>query len=159
MLTRTSNLAQHVRIIFIPLEPRFYLRLFIAIAFDVHLGEIMGSWKYGYRICTAHRSELLENLAYAVETIGITHIMLVPSLMEAVILPIKHELPIKFIGSGGEKLSDAVCLSLHLRTNSLKSFRSGDRMVGFQAAYTTHKLLRVSAAKTSCVPELIYVPS
>ncbi|KAG8928334.1 Non-ribosomal peptide synthetase [Tulasnella sp. 418] len=79
-----------------------------SIAFDVHILEFLAVFKHGYRICTAHRSELLEKIDRVIFGMAITHVNLIPSLIEAVIVPLGHQLPLKFIGSGGEKLSDTI---------------------------------------------------
>ncbi|KAG6333194.1 hypothetical protein ID866_5898 [Astraeus odoratus] len=84
-----------------------------SIAFDVHICEVFTSLSLGMSLICARRSELLENLPYYICRLGITHLGLVPSLLDATICAVESdttgdELQLKFIGSGGEKISDTI---------------------------------------------------
>jgi ferricrocin synthase len=81
----------------------------IAVAFDVHLAEILTPWMLGFATATAPRNELLEDLAFGIELIGVTHICCVPSLIEATFSEMKSDVgKIKYLISGGEKITDNV---------------------------------------------------
>lgn len=80
-----------------------------AVAFDVHVSEMVQGWAIGTRLVTvASRMSLLADLQGAIERFQITHIGMVPSMIEATLKKSPKELPIKYITSGGEKVSDAV---------------------------------------------------
>lgn len=82
-----------------------------AIAFDVHLAETIVPMALGMPLLSAPRSQLLENLPEHVKTLGVTHLGIVPSLIEATLNASKDELALRYIASGGEKMSDSVRLS------------------------------------------------
>ena len=82
-----------------------------AIAFDVHLGETFVPIALGMPLFSAPRSDLLESLPYYVNLLGITHVGIVPSLIEATLNAASDEdgkTELRYIASGGEKMSDAV---------------------------------------------------
>ncbi|PWN41063.1 hypothetical protein IE81DRAFT_304267 [Ceraceosorus guamensis] len=80
-----------------------------AVAFDVHISEIVQSWALGLcLVSVASRLSLLADLQDNIERFGITHIGMVPSMIEATLTKTPEELPIKYIVSGGEKMTDAV---------------------------------------------------
>ncbi|KAL0946575.1 hypothetical protein HGRIS_012777 [Hohenbuehelia grisea] len=84
-----------------------------SIAFDVHLAETFVPIALRITLCSAPRSLLLECLAFFVRDFKITHIGLVPSLIEATINTIEEEsgadkMPLRYIASGGEKISDSI---------------------------------------------------
>lgn len=65
-------------------------------------------------LLSAHRSQLLENLPSYASKLGITHLGIVPSLIEATLNASQggsegSEIGLKYIASGGEKMSDSVC--------------------------------------------------
>ncbi|KAL1693266.1 hypothetical protein GGG16DRAFT_123376 [Schizophyllum commune] len=74
-------------------------------AFDVHISEIVQSWGLGTRLVSAPRFELLTQLRKHVIDIGITHVGMVPSMIEA-LLETADGLPLKYLVSGGEKITD-----------------------------------------------------
>jgi len=78
-------------------------------AFDVHISEIVQSWSLGSRLVSAPRFELLTSLRQHVQEMGITHIGMVPSMIEA-LLENAGGLPIKYLVSGGEKITDSVSI-------------------------------------------------
>jgi hypothetical protein len=83
----------------------------IAIAFDVHLGETFVPIALGMPLFSAPRSELLEDLPFYVNILGITHLGIVPSLIEATLNAASDETgktELRYIASGGEKMSDSV---------------------------------------------------
>ncbi|KAG6336405.1 hypothetical protein ID866_2678 [Astraeus odoratus] len=84
-----------------------------SIAFDVHLAEVFMSLSLGMSIICARRSELLENLPHYICRLEITHVGLVPSLIDATMCAAESDemsdkLQLKFIASGGEKISDTI---------------------------------------------------
>ncbi|KAK0234152.1 hypothetical protein IW262DRAFT_1334699 [Armillaria fumosa] len=76
-------------------------------AFDVHISEIVQSWCLGSRLVSAPRFELLTQLRQHIISIGVTHIGMVPSMIEA-LLESPEGLPIKYLVSGGEKITDSL---------------------------------------------------
>ncbi|KAJ3550989.1 hypothetical protein NMY22_g88 [Coprinellus aureogranulatus] len=82
-----------------------------SIAFDVHLGETFVPMALGMPLFSASRSELLENLPHYVNTLQITHLGIVPSLIEATLNATSDDegkTNLRYIASGGEKMSDAI---------------------------------------------------
>lgn len=64
-------------------------------------------------LVSARRGELLENLPLYISLLGITHIGLVPSLIDATLCAVEgdqkeDEMKLRYIASGGEKISDTV---------------------------------------------------
>ena len=64
-------------------------------------------------LVSAKRGELLENLPLYINLLGITHVGLVPSLIDATMCAVEDdqnggELQLRYIASGGEKISDSV---------------------------------------------------
>lgn len=85
----------------------------LAIAFDVHLAESFVPVALGMPLISAPRSQLLENLPHYVKKLRITHLGIVPSLIEATMGAVQDEsgdenMALRYIASGGEKLSDSV---------------------------------------------------
>ncbi|KAF5368041.1 hypothetical protein D9758_004463 [Tetrapyrgos nigripes] len=78
-----------------------------SIAFDVHISEICQSWRLGTRLVSGPRYELLANLQENIISMGITHLGMVPSMIEAT-LSSPDDLPLKYLVSGGEKISDSL---------------------------------------------------
>lgn len=67
------------------------------------------SWALGTRLVSVEsRLELLADLQENIINFGITHIGMVPSMMEATLTKPADSLPLKYMVSGGEKVSDAV---------------------------------------------------
>ncbi|KAG6866968.1 NRPS [Blastosporella zonata] len=84
-----------------------------SVAFDVHLGETFVPIALGMPLLSAPRSQLLENLPFYVKTLGITHLGIVPSLIEATLGAASNDdgrtdMTLRYIASGGEKMSDAI---------------------------------------------------
>ncbi|KAH0583804.1 hypothetical protein H2248_009404 [Termitomyces sp. 'cryptogamus'] len=83
-----------------------------SVAFDVHLGETFVPIALGMPLVSALRSQLLENLPFYVKHLGITHLGIVPSLIEATLGAVSEEnegnMTLRYIASGGEKMSDAI---------------------------------------------------
>lgn len=84
----------------------------VAIAFDVHISEIFVALAIGSTIVSASRNELLEDLPHWLRMLNVTHVGIVPSLIEATMGAVdKIEnggLALRYIASGGEKISDSV---------------------------------------------------
>ncbi|PWN36755.1 acetyl-CoA synthetase-like protein, partial [Meira miltonrushii] len=80
-----------------------------AVAFDVHVSEMVQGWAIGTRLVSiSSRMSLLADLQGTIERFGITHIGMVPSMIEATLTKSPSELPLKYITSGGEKINDKV---------------------------------------------------
>lgn len=84
-----------------------------AIAFDVHLAETIVPIALGMPLLSARRSQLLENLPVYVKRLGVTHLGIVPSLIEATLNAAQggdpgSDIGLRYIASGGEKMSDSV---------------------------------------------------
>ncbi|KAF9564589.1 peptide synthetase [Agrocybe pediades] len=84
-----------------------------SIAFDVHLAEIFMPIALGMPLISARRSQLLENLPLYVNKLDITHLGIVPSLIEATLNASQggshgSDIALRFIASGGEKMSDSI---------------------------------------------------
>jgi hypothetical protein len=87
--------------------------LFSAIAFDVHISEICQAWCLGIRLVSAPRYEILADLQQNLIQLGITHAGMVPSMIEATLTG-PDDLPLKYLVSGGEKISDSVSCTAEL---------------------------------------------
>ncbi|EMD38714.1 siderophore biosynthesis enzyme [Gelatoporia subvermispora B] len=85
-----------------------------SVAFDVHLAEIFIPLARGMSIVSAPRSTLLEDLPYFIKELKISHLGIVPSLIEATMGSIQEDVEsggsttLRYIASGGEKMSDAI---------------------------------------------------
>lgn len=84
-----------------------------AIAFDVHLAETFVPLALGMTLISAKRGELLENLPLYINLLEITHVVLVPSLIDATMCVVEDdrkqkEMKLRYISSGGEKITDSV---------------------------------------------------
>ncbi|KAJ1310440.1 hypothetical protein OPQ81_007173 [Rhizoctonia solani] len=78
-----------------------------SIAFDVHISEICQTWCLGICLVSAPRYEVLADLQGNLINLGITHAGMVPSMIEAT-LSGPDDLPLKYLVSGGEKISDSL---------------------------------------------------
>ncbi|KIY43686.1 hypothetical protein FISHEDRAFT_78528 [Fistulina hepatica ATCC 64428] len=78
-----------------------------SIAFDVHISEITQCWCLGICLVSAPRTEVLADLQNNIIGFGITHLGMVPSMIEAT-LSAPEDLPLKYLVSGGEKISDTL---------------------------------------------------
>ncbi|KAH7340224.1 hypothetical protein B0J17DRAFT_595170 [Rhizoctonia solani] len=89
-------------------NPNTDKRLALAsIAFDVHISEICQTWCLGICLVSAPRYEILADLQGNLINLGITHAGMVPSMIEAT-LSGPDDLPLKYLVSGGEKISDSL---------------------------------------------------
>ncbi|KAI0374911.1 hypothetical protein BV20DRAFT_961134 [Pilatotrama ljubarskyi] len=85
-----------------------------SVAFDVHLAEILVPLALGIPILSAPRSLLLEDLPYYITNLRVSHVGIVPSLIEATMGAVQededsgHATSLRYIASGGEKMSDAI---------------------------------------------------
>lgn len=85
-----------------------------AVAFDVHLAEILVPLANGIPIVSAPRSLLLEDLPHYIRTLRVSHVGIVPSLIEATMGAVQededsgHAMTLRYLACGGEKMSDAV---------------------------------------------------
>ena len=114
-----------------------------AIAFDVHLAEIFVPWKQGFAVTTAPRAELLEDLAQGIDVVQATHVGCVPSLIEATLGRLPGGIGrVKYLTSGGEKMTDSVRFVLRHHLHKLTSMISVDiRKLGRQTELSTGELL------------------
>lgn len=79
----------------------------------MHLAESFVPLALGMPLLSARRSQLLENLPAYVKNFGITHLGIVPSLIEATLNAAEEgvagaDIALRYIASGGEKMSDVV---------------------------------------------------
>ncbi|TDL27310.1 hypothetical protein BD410DRAFT_714619 [Rickenella mellea] len=91
-----------------------------SIAFDVHLAETFVPFALGMVLISAQRSQLFENLPKWIRKLGVTHVGIVPSLIEATMGAVEQfsgskadiggeaEMKLRYIASGGEKMSDTI---------------------------------------------------
>ncbi|KAF9246318.1 hypothetical protein BU15DRAFT_39806 [Melanogaster broomeanus] len=84
-----------------------------SIAFDVHLAEIFTPLALGMTLVSAKRVELFENLPYYISRLEITHVGLVPSLIDAAMCTFEQDqaeedTKLRYIACGGEKISDSI---------------------------------------------------
>lgn len=77
-------------------------------AFDVHLAETFLAWRRGMAVITAPRALLLDDLETALRTLKITHASFVPSLIEHAGLDPNNLPELRYLGIGGEKMSQMV---------------------------------------------------
>jgi len=74
-------------------------------AFDVHVGEMFLAWRHGLCAVTGNRSMLLDDLPLALKELQVSHASFVPSLLDQVGL-VPADVPLlKYMGVGGEKIS------------------------------------------------------
>ncbi|TIB95052.1 acetyl-CoA synthetase-like protein [Wallemia mellicola] len=86
-------------------DPESDKRLAMAsLAFDVHISEITQSWHEKLRLVTVPRAQLLGDLREYIVKLHITHLGMVPSMIEA-LLETPEGLPLKYLISGGEKIT------------------------------------------------------
>ncbi|KIJ69297.1 nonribosomal peptide synthetase [Hydnomerulius pinastri MD-312] len=84
-----------------------------SIAFDVHIAEVFVPLALGMTLVCARRTELLESLPRHISRLEITHVGLVPSLIDATMCTVEEdrvgdEIGLRYIASGGEKISDSI---------------------------------------------------
>ncbi|KAI0780914.1 hypothetical protein BD413DRAFT_608137 [Trametes elegans] len=85
-----------------------------SVAFDVHLAEILIPLANGIPIVSAPRSLLLEDLPHYIRTLRVSHVGIVPSLIEATMGAVQededsgHTMTLRYLACGGEKMSDAI---------------------------------------------------
>ncbi|CAD6442000.1 a2117c05-e94e-4a0b-93fd-55f6b4e36c07 [Sclerotinia trifoliorum] len=74
-------------------------------AFDVHVAEMFLAWRHGLSCITGNKSMLLDDLPMALQELKVTHAGFVPSLLDQCGL-IPSDVPLlKYLGVGGEKIS------------------------------------------------------
>ncbi|KAG2349803.1 hypothetical protein BDR05DRAFT_923562 [Suillus weaverae] len=84
-----------------------------SVAFDVHIAEILVPLSLGMVMVSAPRGILLENLPYYISLLGVTHVGIVPSLIDATMGTVQEDeamggMKLRYIASGGEKISDSI---------------------------------------------------
>ncbi|KAI0798002.1 hypothetical protein C8Q75DRAFT_862185 [Abortiporus biennis] len=85
-----------------------------SVAFDVHLAEVFVPLSNGFPILSAPRSILLEDLPYFITEFRVSHVGIVPSLIEATMGTVQEAekdgqgSTLRYLASGGEKMSDAI---------------------------------------------------
>lgn len=77
-------------------------------AFDVHICEMVLAWRHGLAVVTAPRSMLLDDLRLALTSLAVTHSGFVPSLLDQAGLEAKHVPRLRYLGVGGEKISQRI---------------------------------------------------
>ncbi|KAH7913722.1 hypothetical protein BJ138DRAFT_561170 [Hygrophoropsis aurantiaca] len=84
-----------------------------SIAFDVHIQEFLVPLALGMVFLCAPRTLLLENLPFYLKHLEISHVGIVPSLIDATMGAMEEEemgdgMKLRYIASGGEKMSDSI---------------------------------------------------
>lgn len=78
-------------------------------AFDVHICEMVLAWRHGLAVVTAPtRAALLDDLRLALVKLGVTHSGFVPSLLDQAGLEAQHVPQLRYLGVGGEKISQRI---------------------------------------------------
>ncbi|KAF3388422.1 Nonribosomal peptide synthetase 2 [Penicillium rolfsii] len=77
-------------------------------AFDVHICEMVLGWRHGLRLVTGPRTMLLDNLFLVLSRLKITHAGFVPSLLEHAGVSAESLPQLRYLGVGGEKLSETI---------------------------------------------------
>ncbi|KAJ5526494.1 hypothetical protein N7513_010653 [Penicillium frequentans] len=77
-------------------------------AFDVHICEMVLAWRHGLRLVTGPRTMLLDNLFLVLSRLKITHAGFVPSLLEHASVSAEKLPDLRYLGVGGEKLSETI---------------------------------------------------
>ncbi|PYI23564.1 putative nonribosomal peptide synthase [Aspergillus violaceofuscus CBS 115571] len=77
-------------------------------AFDVHICEMVLGWRHGLRLVTAPRTMLLDNLRLVLTQCRISHAGFVPSLLEHTGLSAEQLPDLRYLGVGGEKISETI---------------------------------------------------
>lgn len=88
-------------------------------AFDVHIAEMVLAWRSGLATTTAPRAALLDNLRGSLAKLHITHVGFVPSLVDQAGLEPEHVPDLRYLGVGGEKMSQRI----------IDCFASSDQLV------------------------------
>ena len=109
----------------------------------MHISEICQVWRLGIRLVSVPRFELFADLRNNIIGLGITHLGMVPSMIEAT-LGTPEDLPLKYMASGGEKISDAVSAKKGwCNTSKFQTLYAGTRDLGRQSKNHPCELLRV----------------
>lgn len=77
-------------------------------AFDVHICEMVLGWRHGLRLVTGPRTMLLDNLFLVLTRLRISHAGFVPSLLEHAGLSAEQLPDLRYLGVGGEKISETI---------------------------------------------------
>ncbi|KOS48266.1 hypothetical protein ACN38_g813 [Penicillium nordicum] len=77
-------------------------------AFDVHICEMVLGWRHGLRLVTGPRTMLLDNLFLVLSRLRISHAGFVPSLLEHAGLSAGQLPDLRYLGVGGEKISETI---------------------------------------------------
>ncbi|KAK0642682.1 Nonribosomal peptide synthetase 2 [Lasiodiplodia hormozganensis] len=78
-------------------------------AFDVHICEMVLAWRHGLAVVTAPtRAALLDDLRLALVKLGVTHSGFVLSLLDQAGLEARHVPQLRYLGVGGEKISQRI---------------------------------------------------
>ncbi|KAL4882068.1 putative nonribosomal peptide synthase [Aspergillus karnatakaensis] len=77
-------------------------------AFDVHICEMVLAWRHGLRLVTGPRTVILDNLRLVLTRCRISHAGFVPSLLEHTGLSASDLPDLRYLGVGGEKISETI---------------------------------------------------
>ncbi|CAO1636590.1 unnamed protein product [Jaminaea pallidilutea] len=77
-------------------------------AFDPHISQMFTPWRMGWAAVTGERNVLLEDLAHTVNTLRITHMGILPSLLEHSGLTPETAPSLVGLSVGGEKISQFI---------------------------------------------------
>ena len=108
-------------------------------AFDVHVGEMFLAWRWGLCCVTGKRSMLLDDLPLALKELRVTHASFVPSLLDQVGLVPANVPLLKYMGVGGEKISQ----------RTLESFGNSDTVALINAYGPTEVTIGCCSARVS----------
>ena len=106
-------------------------------AFDVHLGEMFLAWRSGLTAVTAPRELLLDDLWLAFTSLGVTHAICVPSLLEQADLSPDQLPDLVFMTVGGEKISKKIVdtWASHPRVTAINAYGPTELAIGCSAAH------------------------
>ncbi|CAA7271648.1 unnamed protein product [Cyclocybe aegerita] len=126
-----------------------------SIAFDVHLAETIVPIALGMPLFSARRSQLLENLPIYVKELQITHLGIVPSLIEATLNAAQggvegSDIALRYIASGGEKMSDSILdkWANHSQVRLANFYGPSEVTIGCCARYMTPSTPRANIGRS-----------
>ncbi|KAJ3517178.1 hypothetical protein NLJ89_g674 [Agrocybe chaxingu] len=126
-----------------------------SIAFDVHLAETIVPIALGMPLFSARRSQLLENLPIYVKELEITHLGIVPSLIEATLNAAQggvegSDIALRYIASGGEKMSDSILdkWANHSQVRLANFYGPSEVTIGCCARYMTPSTPRANIGRS-----------
>lgn len=74
-------------------------------AFDVHIGEMFLAWRFGMCAVTGERLSMLDDIPRTLKELKVTHVGMVPSLLDQTGLLPEDVPDLAYLGVGGEKMT------------------------------------------------------